>query len=364
MKIGIIGGGQLAQMLALAAYPLGIEVQCYESKMDCPASRVAQVILGEFTDFEALLNFASQVDVLTYEFENIPLTSLEYIHNQKQDLPIYPNIKALQIAQDRWNEKQFFEKLGIPTTQYMAVDSFMALQFAIEKIELPVVFKTRTLGYDGKGQCIIRTKPDIEKAWQMLEANQSFIVENLVDFECEVSSIAVRSIDGSIVFYPLTENRHENGILRLSELSAAGTRIERLAQEYMEKILEELNYVGVLAVEFFQKHGQLFANEMAPRVHNSGHWTIEGAHISQFENHIRAISGLPLGSTATKGKTAMVNFIGNIPNATEILKIPEVHYHHYGKQPQPGRKLGHATLCLQDEALYAERLKQLIQLAV
>ncbi len=355
MKIGVIGGGQLAQMLALAGYPLGLKVICLEPNPNCPASLVTTVIQGDYPDQKKLEELAAQVDVITYEFENVTLAALEHISKQ---VPIYPPLAALKISQDRLQEKNFFDRLGIPTTHYGAVDSFDDLQKAIERIELPAILKTRRLGYDGKGQYVLRTKQDVEVAWQHLK-DQSLLLENLVAFEREVSMIAVRNQAGEIVFYPLIENEHRQGILATSIAPWSELKIEQQAQKFVASILTELNYVGVLAVEFFQHENQLYANEMAPRVHNSGHWTIEGAMISQFENHLRAIAGLPLGSTQAVGKSAMLNLIGDVPNLAEILQIPETHCHLYGKSPRPGRKLGHVTLCMNDEKLFSKRFQQL-----
>lgn len=357
MKIGVIGGGQLAQMLALAGYPLGIKIVALESTPDCPAGLVTEVLVGDYADQTKLQQLAEQVDVITYEFENIPITALEKLI-ATHHIPIYPPLAALANSQDRLDEKNFFDKLKIPTTKYSAIHSLQDLNLAVERFGLPAILKTRRLGYDGKGQYLLRTKPDIEIAWEQLK-NQPLILESFVEFEREVSCIAVRDVNGEIAFYPLIENTHRGGILRVSEVASSSARIERLAREYVTRILTELNYVGILTVEFFQKDGELIANEMAPRVHNSGHWTIEGAQISQFENHLRAVAGLPLGSTDACGKVAMINFISQIPDITRLLKIPEVHCHLYSKEPREGRKLGHATLCVNDKKTYAEKLQQL-----
>jgi 5-(carboxyamino)imidazole ribonucleotide synthase len=292
--------------------------------------------------------------VLTYEFENISIENLKTITGAN----IYPTLDALFVAKDRLLEKQFFEQISVPTTQYQAVDSLIDLQQAVSQIGLPAVLKKRCFGYDGKGQYVIRTKPEIELAWEKLQGS-ALIVENLVVFERELSCIAVRNISREIAFYPLVENYHAEGILRLSEVDDSSIRITRLAHKYVGNILDKFNYIGVLAVEFFQKNGQLYANEMAPRVHNSGHWTIEGAQISQFENHLRAGCGLPLGATDVRGKVAMMNLIGSVPPLAEILKIPAAHCHLYGKTAQPKRKLGHVTLSTEDEKVYKESLNEL-----
>lgn len=357
MKIGIIGGGQLAQMMALAGYPLGLKTLCLEPTADCSAGLVTQVISGDYDDLEKLRLLASSVDVVTYEFENISAAALE----EMATLHLYPPVAALSVSQDRFQEKKFFDDLHIPTTHYAAIDSLEDLQRAVTHIGFPAVLKTRRLGYDGKGQFVIQSLKEIESAWQALQG-RSLLLENKVDFEREVSCIGVRNQQGDTIFYPLVENQHRHGILRLSQVATVNTSIENLAKEYVGKILQKLNYVGVLTVEFFEKEGKLIANEIAPRVHNSGHWTIEGADTSQFENHLRAICDLPLGSTQAHGNIAMVNIIGEIPDLTALLAIPHAHCHLYGKAARVGRKLGHVTLCMEDEKTFAENLNRLLQL--
>lgn len=355
-----MGGGQLAQMLALAAYPLGIKTICYETHENCPAALVTEVIVGAYTDQRQLAEFAARVDVITYEFENIPVNTLEYIV-QATHKSVYPLISALTVAQDRLNEKSFFDKVQVPTTRYMAVNSLAELEKAMGYVGLPAVLKTRRLGYDGKGQYVIRQQQDIQAAWQPC-GDQPLLVEDLVSFDRELSCLAVRNAADEVVFYPVTTNQHREGILRVSKVENIDPDIQQLAQEYTGRVLSDLNYVGVLAIEFFQRGNQLIANEMAPRVHNSGHWTIEGAQTSQFENHIRAVAGLPLGATQAKGHVGMVNLIGHVPELATILSIPEAHCHIYSKQPRPGRKLGHVTLCMNDDLLYQEKLQQLVEL--
>lgn len=354
MRIGVIGGGQLAQMLALAGYPLGFKTIGLETTPYCPAGSVCELVVGHYSSQEKLQLLANRVDIITYEFENIPVKDLEQIEGP----PIYPPVDALRIAQDRLLEKNFFNQIGIPTTHYMAVNSLSELQEAISSIGMPAVLKTRQLGYDGKGQAVIRQSQDIQPAWEALQG-QALLLENMVSFEREVSCIAVRSRSGQIAFYPLTENQHHQGILHFSRVLETGSDIENLARTYLEKAMVELNYVGVLTMEFFEKDGQLLANEMAPRVHNSGHWSIDGAHTSQFENHLRAIIGLPLGSTAALGHTAMLNLIGDLPSLSDLLSIPEARCHLYGKDPRPGRKLGHVTVCVESAAILADRVAAL-----
>ena len=356
-NIGVIGGGQLARMLAMAGYPLEMHVICLDPVVNCPAAHVAEVMMGDYADGRQLQILAERVEVITYEFENIELTALAAVVRP----PVYPSINALSIAQDRLNEKTFFKKLGIPTTHFAAVNTLDELHKAVVQTGFPAILKTRRWGYDGKGQLVIPNRQALDQAWLQLK-QQPLLIENKVAFQREISCIGVRSIGGEIAFYPLIVNRHQEGILRLSEVLLQEDAVAELARDYTRRILNELNYVGVLAVEFFEHEGSLIANEMAPRVHNSGHWTIEGAQTSQFENHLRAITGLPLGVTAANGYSAMVNFIGNVPALDTILKIPGAHCHLYGKEPRPGRKLGHATIYAEDESIYLSRLEALCSL--
>jgi len=354
VKIGIIGGGQLAQMMALAGHPLGLKTICLEPTADCPAGLVTDIMVGNYDDTEKLHALARATDVITYEFENISAAALKDL----ESFSIYPPTAALTVSQDRLQEKQFFNRLNIPTTQYAAINALDDLKIAANNIGLPAILKTRRLGYDGKGQQMVKKAEEIETAWKNLGA-QPLLLENKIAFDREVSCIAVRSRSSKIIFYDLVENQHKDGILHLSQVAHTNRAVEKLAQEYVTRILTELNYVGVLTVEFFEKNGQLIANEIAPRVHNSGHWTIEGADTSQFENHLRAVCGLPLGSTSTRGKVAMLNLVGELPDLATILKIPHAHYHAYGKTPRVGRKLGHITLCAEDQSLFDTELKAL-----
>jgi 5-(carboxyamino)imidazole ribonucleotide synthase len=357
VKIGIIGGGQLAQMMALAAHPLGLKTICLEPTADCPASLVTTVLAGSYDDPAKLAALATATQVLTYEFENISAAALKDLEN----FSIYPPVTALAISQDRLQEKQFFDRLPIPTTQYAAIDSLQDLKNAVARIGLPAILKTRRMGYDGKGQFVLKEAADIEPAWKSL-AEQPLLLENKIAFDREVSCIAVRSRSGQIAFYDLIENQHKNGILHLSQVNNTHKTTETLAQQHVTAILTALNYVGVLTVEFFEKNGVLIANEIAPRVHNSGHWTIEGAVTSQFENHLRAVCGLPLGITQTRGHVAMLNLVGELPDLATVLKIPYAHYHTYSKTPRANRKLGHITLCAEDKQLFDHSLKALLAL--
>lgn len=351
LRIGIVGGGQLARMLALSGYPLGLEFIFLCPSADACAAPLGEHLCADFEDKAALQRLAANVDRLTYEFENVPPGTLEFFRGK---LPVYPPPQALATARDRLHEKNLFNQLGIDTAPFMAVESLQDLQQAVEKIGLPAILKTRTLGYDGKGQQWLRKPSDLTTAREAINSATA-ILEGVVPFERELSIIAVRSQSGETNFYPLSENRHEDGILRFST-SLPNDPMQGLAEKYAQRLLEHLQYVGVLAIEFFQLDGRLLVNEMAPRVHNSGHWTIEGAVTSQFENHLRAILDLPLGSTALTCHSAMLNLIGELPDINAVLAVPGAHLHLYGKAPQPGRKLGHITLCAQSD----ESLQQLL----
>lgn len=338
MRVGILGGGQLAQMLGLAGIPLGIQFTCLESQPNCSASRVARILTEDFSE-SAVQQLVNMSDVLTFESENIPINCL----NNFSGL-IHPSLQALKITQDRLLEKQFIQKLGIPVANFYSVENKQDLENAVDVLGFPCVLKTRRQGYDGKGQYIIRSKEDVTLAFNaLIQSHYDLIVESWIYFDREVSLIAVRSRQGEIKFYPLTENIHQAGILRLSKAPFLDDVLEKKAQEYLHTIMDDLNYVGVLTVEFFVVEKELLINEIAPRVHNSGHWTIEGAKTSQFENHLRAILNLPLGETEAIGFSAMLNFIGHIPPLEMLLKIPSVHVHLYGKTPKIARKLGHLT---------------------
>jgi 5-(carboxyamino)imidazole ribonucleotide synthase len=341
MRLGIVGAGQLGRMMALAGYPLGFEFLFIDKDAGTPGGQVAPLLPGALDDRNLLAELAQRCEVVTFDWENIPVASLENLPGAAR---ISPPLRALAAAQDRLTEKRTFELLGITTTRYAPVDSRASLELAVKAIGLPGVLKTRRLGYDGKGQAVVRTAADIDRAWQSL-GSAPLLYENLVPFDAEVSVIAVRGLGGETVFYPLNLNVHREGILRLTRAPYGGAAITRQAQRAARKLLEHFKYVGVLTIEFFVSKGKLIANEMAPRVHNSGHWTIEGADTSQFENHVRAIAGLPLGSTRSRGHSAMINLVGEMPTREPLLREPGLHWHDYGKSPRPGRKLGHLTLC-------------------
>ncbi|HST04792.1 MAG TPA: 5-(carboxyamino)imidazole ribonucleotide synthase [Chloroflexia bacterium] len=342
ITVGVLGGGQLGRMLALAGYPLDMRFRFFDPASDAPVGHLAEHIAGRYTDFEALGRFARGLDVVTYEFENVPVEAVRFLEER---VPVYPPSGALSVSQDRVTEKRAFMEYGIPTAPFEAVDTWEGLLAGIERLGLPTVLKTRRMGYDGKGQMVVKSKADAEGALATL-GRQPLILEGFVPFSRELSIISVRDRKGNTAFYPLVENHHGDGILRLSLAPAPNLTAELQAQAegYAARVLDALQYVGVLAIELFETEGKLLANEMAPRVHNSGHWTIEGAETSQFENHLRAIAGLPLGSTGMLGHAAMVNIIGEIPDEAGVLAVPGAHLHLYGKAPRPGRKLGHITL--------------------
>ena len=339
MKIGVLGGGQLGRMLALAGYPLGLEFVFYDHNPEACAGQVGKLVVGEFNDKAQLRAFAHQVDLVTVEFENIPLAALEHV---AQFVPVFPGPLAVGATQDRLDEKQLFESLRIPTPEFYAVEDAESLADIATRHNDTLVVKSRRFGYDGKGQLLLDSPELATKAWKAL-GSVPLIAEQRIQFNREVSIIAVRNRSGEIEFYPLTENLHKQGILRRSQVSLHDP-LQSMAEDYAQRVMKELNYVGVLAFEFFDCDGGLVANEIAPRVHNSGHWTIEGAAISQFENHLRAIMDWPLGDTSVRARCVMYNIIGEKPDIKMLLKVPDTHVHYYGKAPRPGRKLGHITL--------------------
>jgi 5-(carboxyamino)imidazole ribonucleotide synthase len=346
VKVGVLGGGQLGQMLALAGRRLGVETRFLSPDPQAPAGMCAELIVAEYENEAALAHFVEGVDVVTYEFESIPIGAVRFVADR---VAVRPVLLALETAQDRWLEKQCFERLGIPTPRSAVAGSLGEARAGLEMVGRPAVLKTRRLGYDGKGQAVIRERSDLERAWVTVAGAPS-LLESFVTFSRELSIIAVRSLAGDIEFYPLVENHHSEGILRFSVAPAQNVPVslQTQAEQYARRILEDFGYVGVLAIEFFETPNGLLANEMAPRVHNSGHWTIEGADTSQFENHLRAVTGMELGSTEVHGVCGMVNVIGQEPNVARLREIPSVHVHMYGKTPAPRRKLGHITVTAND----------------
>ena len=357
MKVGILGGGQLARMLALAGHPLGLKFVVLDPAPDACSGVVAEHIVGAYDDPQKLKIFAEKVDIVTYEFENVPAESVRYLTNK---LPVYPSPDALAFSRDRLREKTMFRELGIATPEFFAVNSLEDLEEAVQKIGLPAILKSRTLGYDGKGQFLLKKKEVLPAAWEQL-AGVPCILESFVSFSREISIIAARACNGETVFYPVSENVHRSGILHLSTCRSDDP-MQKAAESYSKLLLDKMEYVGVLALELFHSDGALLANEIAPRVHNSGHWTIDGAHTSQFENHLRAVLGLPLGDTSAYGHCAMVNFVGQIPHSKDVLAIKNAHFHDYGKEPRLSRKIGHGTVCSQREDEFRSSLEQLLAL--
>jgi 5-(carboxyamino)imidazole ribonucleotide synthase len=359
MTVGIVGAGQLGRMLALAGYPLGVDFLCLDPARDAPAGQVAPLLRGSFSDTRLLARLARRCEVITFDWENVPVTSLAQLA-RLQRARICPPLAALAAAQDRVAEKRLFERLAIPTTRWRAVASRAALARALATIGLPGVLKTRRLGYDGKGQALIRSPADAERAWRSL-GRVPLLYEEWIPFDCEVSIIGARRASGETVIYPLCGNVHGEGILRLTRAPFGRQEWQRTAARYLARVLTHFRYSGVLTIEFFVHAGKLIANEMAPRVHNSGHWTIEGAVTSQFENHLRAILDLPLGATAARGYSAMINLIGALPPRAALLKQPGLHLHDYGKRARPGRKVGHCTLVESSAAARDARTRRLLQ---
>lgn len=348
MIVGVLGGGQLGRMLALAGLPLGLRFRFLDPDPDCTAAEVGELVVGGYDDEGALARLVRGVEAVTYEFENVPALTAAWL---AAHAPVHPPARALAVAQDRVLEKELFWSLGIETPVYEGVDTRGQLDAAIERVGFPAVLKTRRFGYDGKGQVVIREPREAEAAWRALGWRRSdradLVLEAFVQFAREVSVIGVRGRDGRTAFYPPVENEHVGGMLAKSVAPAPG--VDAAARGRYEAahtlVMEALGYVGVLGIEFFElADGSFLANEMAPRVHNSGHWTIEGAVTSQFENHLRAVLGLPLGDCAMSAAVIMLNIIGAEPDLSGLLALPGVHAHLYGKSARPGRKLGHVTI--------------------
>ena len=328
--VGCLGGGQLGRMLALAGVPLGLQFRFLDPSPEACAGEVGELLVGSFDDEVLLDRVASGAAAVTYEFENVSVAAARRVG-------AVPGSRALEEGQDRLREKELFRRLGIPTARFGLLD----------ETGLPAVVKSRRLGYDGKSQRVVRSAEPLR---------EDELAEELVSFSRELSLISVRGRDGEVAFYPLVENVHRDGILQLSRAPAMDVA-DDIAQGYARRLLEELDYVGVLALELFEVDGELLANEFAPRVHNSGHWTIDGAVASQFENHLRAILGWPLGSTTALGPCAMVNLVGAIPPVERLLALPGAHVHLYGKEPRPGRKVGHVTFVDASEETIAEAVR-------
>jgi len=355
--VGILGGGQLARMLALSGAPLGLRFLVMDTSGEACAGQFAPMVVGDYRDRDALAEFASRIDVATFDFENVPADSALWLAER---VPVFPSPRALATAQDRLVEKTLFRELGIPVPDFIPVASRDELEEAVERIGVPCILKTRRLGYDGKGQFRVRAGTGngergtgvagatVDDAWKALGGQADkvgLILEAFVPFERELSVVAVRGRDGEFRTWPVTENWHVDGVLSASLAPADGDdALIAQAVDHARRLAEALDYVGVFALELFCRDGVLLANELAPRVHNSGHWTCEGSETSQFQNHLRAVAGLPLGDTRMLGHACMLNWIGELPDPVPVLAEPGGHWHDYGKAPREGRKVGHATL--------------------
>jgi len=339
-RIGVLGGGQLGRMLGLAGIPLGFKFVFLDPAPDACAAVIGELLQAGFSDSKAARELAAAVDVATFDFENIP----ESTARELEDIcPLYPDSNALGASQDRLAEKELLSSLGIPVPAYHPVASRTDLLDGLDRLGYPAVLKTRRLGYDGKGQAVLRDPEDLERAWQKL-GDSVLILESFVPFDAECSLLSVRDLKGEICCWPLTRNVHSNGILTLSLPGVFDETLQIKAEAMMQKLMRHFDYTGVLTMEFFLVNGGLLVNEIAPRVHNSGHWTIDGATCSQFENHIRAITGLTLAQTAMTGYSLMFNWVGEMPDRAAAMSVPDLHWHDYGKSARPGRKIGHATL--------------------
>ncbi|MGH9030675.1 MAG: 5-(carboxyamino)imidazole ribonucleotide synthase [Acidimicrobiia bacterium] len=357
--VAVLGGGQLGRMLGMAGLPLGLRFRFLDPVAQAPAGALGPLVVGDLGDERALAEVADAAAVVTYEWEGVPAEGARFLEGR--GVRVLPTPRALDVAQDRLAEKTLFRRLGIGTPEFAAVDDRDGLDRAVGAIGLPAVLKTRRGGYDGKGQHRLRQAGDLDAAWGAL-GGEPLILEQLVAFDREVSVLAVRGPDGETAHWALVENEHRDGILRVSRAPApaADASLEKRAADYAARVLDDLAYVGVVAIELFQVGDELLANELAPRVHNSGHWTIEGAATSQFENHLRAVVGLPLGATGARGACGMVNCIGALPDPAAVLAVPGAHLHDYGKAARPGRKLGHVTVLAASPDERDERLARVV----
>ncbi len=359
MRVGVIGGGQLARMLALAAAPLGIRVHALDPAVDACVSDVAPLEVAAFDDLAALHRFADVCAVITFDFENVSASALQELAAVR---PVRPNPLSLATAQDRGAEKALFSQIKTAVAPYAIIDDATQIDAASATVRFPAILKTRRFGYDGKGQINIADAGLLADGYARLGLAKC-VLESHVNFRRELSIVAVRGVDGDFRCYPLVENMHVNGILSVTLAPAiVDASLVEQAQRCARRVAENLDYVGVFAIEFFDVDGQLIANEMAPRVHNSGHWSIEGAVTSQFENHIRAVAGLALGDTSAVGVSCMLNWIGELPNRHQALNVPGLHWHDYGKSARAGRKVGHATITAADRRILLQRLQRAAQL--
>ena len=354
MKISVVGGGQLGQMMALSCIKLGVSFSFLDPSKDACAQLVGTLIQHDYDSDEGIEKLIANSDRVTFEFESVPAQTVAKI---AEHLPVFPSAKALEVARDRLFEKTLFQKLGIQTAPFADILSQDDLDQAVESIGVPAIIKTRTLGYDGKGQLVLKSKSDAKDAFAEL-GGVPLLYEGFVDFDDELSCIAVRSESGECRFYPLVQNEHKQSMLHASVVQN-NHPLQNLGEQYAKSVLDELDYVGVMTFEYFRKGEQLLANEVAPRVHNSGHWSIEGAVCDQFENHIRAVAGFPLGGTKTRKNVALFNIIGKACNEVELMKIEGAYLHMYQKSEKPARKIGHITLVEDDDVLFEQKFKQI-----
>jgi 5-(carboxyamino)imidazole ribonucleotide synthase len=361
-RLGILGGGQLAWMLALAAEPLGVSAAVLDPSPDCAAGRIADLVQAAYDDPDGLDRVSAGADVVTYEFENVPAAAVT--HLAEHGVPVLPSAASLAVTQDRLREKELLAGLGIPVAPHAAIDGPADVAAALAAVGAPGILKTRRLGYDGKGQVRIASADELAAAVEAL-GGADLVYEGLVAFDRELSIVVARGTDGAVAAHPAVENEHRDGILACTLAPAPGLDAATAgeAERIGVAVVEALDHVGVLCVELFQTGTGLVANEIAPRVHNSGHWTIEGAVTSQFENHVRAVLGMPLGDPSARGAAAMANLVGGVPNADAILQVPGASLHLYGKEPRPGRKLGHVTVVAQSPEALAAPLARVRALA-
>jgi 5-(carboxyamino)imidazole ribonucleotide synthase len=356
--LAILGGGQLGWMLGLAAGPLGVDVRFLDPSPDATAGRIAPLTVASLDAVDEILRFAAGADAVTYEWEGVPAATVTALISAGRT--VHPGVDPLETSQDRLVEKTRLAALGIPVAPHAPVDDLASLHAAIERVGLPAILKTRRGGYDGKGQIVLRDPTDADPAFAELADAGPLVLEGFVPFDREVSVIAVRSRDGEVRAWPLATNVHRDGILRVSRVVGDDAALTRRAVEHVTRLVDDLGHVGVLTLELFVVGDDLVANEFAPRVHNSGHWSIEGSTTSQFENHVRAVVGLPLGATDLRGAAAMVNCIGRLPDPALVAGIDGAVLHDYAKAPRRGRKVGHITVTAPDAATLDARVAALL----
>ncbi len=353
--LGVMGGGQLGRMLAMAAARLGVRTRVFDPSAEACAGDVAELVVGAYDNEGALARFCEGLDAATVEFENVPIDAVTFVQDR---VPFYPNARSIAQAQDRLHEREAFRKAGLQTPRDGAVTNEQEIEVALRAMGSPAILKSRRFGYDGKGQAWIREPSDVPGAWERI-GQRAALLDEAVSFQRELSLVMVRGRTGEVRHYAATENVHVDGILHTSRAPAEvdASALNNLRQS-VEAMLSSLDYVGVVAVEVFDCNGQYLVNEFAPRVHNSGHWTIEGAVTSQFENHVRAVMGLPLGSTDSRGHAGMVNLIGTVGEFKQQLACEGAQFHAYGKLPRDGRKVGHVTVCAETAAFRDARLRE------